>query len=83
MDQRVALFSIIFVALCCYPARGQAPPAVLKVEFDNLTFYEIDTADSSQFGINPGFTSSSDDPSKRSVDCGPVCRHPSPVIEGE
>jgi hypothetical protein len=55
MSQRGALFSMIFVALCCYPARGQAP-AVLKVDLQNLVFYEIDTADSSAFGINPGIT---------------------------
>jgi hypothetical protein len=59
MSQKVALFLIMFVALCGYPARGQAPPVLLKVEFDNLTFYEIDTADSSQFGINPDYTPSS------------------------
>jgi hypothetical protein len=54
MSQRVALFSIIFVALCSHPAWGQPPPTVLKVELQNLVFYEID--DSSQFGINPGMT---------------------------
>ena len=58
MSQKFALFSMITVTLCGYPAQGQTP-AVLKVEFNNLTFYEIDTADPSQFGINPGFTPSS------------------------
>jgi hypothetical protein len=56
MIQKVARFSMIFAALCCYPARGQSPPAVLKVELQNLVFYEIDTADSSQFGINRDMT---------------------------
>lgn len=56
MSKEVALVSIIFVALCGYPARGQAPPAVIKVEVRNLVFYEIDTADSSKFGVNPDIT---------------------------
>jgi hypothetical protein len=58
MTRRATIFSILFAAAVADPARGQTP-AVLKVEFDNLTYYEIDTADSSQFGINPGFTPSS------------------------
>ena len=58
MNQKLAFLSLLLVALCCYPARGQAPPAVFTVELQNMAFYEIDTADSSLFGINPGLTRS-------------------------
>jgi hypothetical protein len=37
---------------------AQTPPAILKVEVQDLVYYEVDTADASKFGTNPNLTSS-------------------------
>jgi hypothetical protein len=38
--------TVLLMAMYCSPARGQAPPATLKVELQNVIFYEVDTSDS-------------------------------------
>jgi uncharacterized protein (TIGR03437 family) len=58
MTRKATILTIVFAAAYCHPARGQAPPATLKVELQNVIFYEVDTSDSSKFGTNPNITPS-------------------------
>jgi hypothetical protein len=53
-----ATLPILLAAAYCNSALGQTPPAVLKVEVQDLVFYEVDTADSTKFGKDPNITSS-------------------------
>jgi hypothetical protein len=52
-----AILTILFAAASWNSAPAQTP-AILKVEVQDLVYYEVDTADSSKFGTNPGVTAS-------------------------
>jgi hypothetical protein len=54
---RATILPIVLAAAYCSPALPQAPTAILKVEVQDLAFYEVDTSDSSKFGTNPNVTS--------------------------
>jgi len=58
MTHKVTILPVLFAVAYCNPALGQTSPAILKVEVQDLVYYEIDTADSSKFGTNPNVTSS-------------------------
>jgi uncharacterized protein (TIGR03437 family) len=47
---------ILLAAAYCNPAPGQEPPAILKLEIQNLIFYEVDSSDLTKFGTNPNIT---------------------------
>lgn len=54
MTCRGTLLPVLYAAT----ALAQLPPSILKVEVQDLVFYEVDTADASKFGTNPNLTSS-------------------------
>lgn len=56
--RRATILPFVLAAAYCRPALPQAAPAILKVEVQDLAFYEVDTSDSSKFGTNPNFTPS-------------------------
>jgi hypothetical protein len=58
MAHKATILPILFAAAYGTPALAQAPPAIFKVEIQDLVFYEVDTSDSSKFGTNPNVTSS-------------------------
>ena len=45
--------AVLLMAICCNPARGQVPTAILNVELQNVVEYQVDSSDSSKFGTNP------------------------------
>jgi uncharacterized protein (TIGR03437 family) len=53
---RKTILPILFAALYCNPARGQAPAATLFVELQNVVEYQEDTSDLSKWGTNPNST---------------------------
>ena len=55
---RTTAIPVLFTVLCVNSARAQTTPVILKVELQNVIFYEVDTADSSKFGTNPNITPS-------------------------
>ena len=57
MVLKATMLPIAFAAGCFNLAWGQTA-ATLKVELQNLIFYEVDTSDSSKFGTNPNPTPS-------------------------
>ena len=58
MTRKATIVFILFAAASFNSASGQTPAAILKVEVQDLVFYEVDTADSSKFGTDPDITSS-------------------------
>ncbi len=57
MAHKATILPILFAAAYCNPVPAQ-PPSILKVEVQDLVFYEVDTSDSTKFGTNPNLTSS-------------------------
>jgi len=58
MMLRATAIPVLVTLLCVNSTRAQTTPVILKVEIQNLIFYEVDTADSSKFGTNPNITPS-------------------------
>jgi len=58
MMLRTTAIPVLVTLLCVNSTRAQTTPVILKVEIQNLIFYEVDTADSSKFGTNPNITPS-------------------------
>jgi uncharacterized protein (TIGR03437 family) len=56
MIRKPPIVAFLFAAVCCNPARGQAPPATLYVELQNVVEYQIDTFDVSKYGTDPNVT---------------------------
>ena len=59
MNRSALAISILFAAGCVSPARGQANPATLVVELQNVVEYQVDTTDLSKWGSNPNITQGS------------------------
>jgi hypothetical protein len=57
MTPKATIIPILFAAVYCNPALGQTP-SILKIEIQNLVFYEVDTSDASRFGTSPNVTPS-------------------------
>lgn len=58
MNFQGTFLPILYAAAHYNAAMAQVAPAVLKVEVQDLVFYEVDSGDSSKFGTNPNLTSS-------------------------
>src|SRR5262245_42747729 len=56
MNKGVVVISILSTAGYVKPARGQASPATLLVELQNVVEYQVDTTDLSKWGTNPNIT---------------------------
>lgn len=56
MARNATTLFILFLAVYCSPARGQAPATRLLVELQNVVEYQVDTYDLSKFGTNPNVT---------------------------
>jgi hypothetical protein len=52
---RKTILPILFAAVHCHPAHGQAAATTLLVELQNVVEYQVDT-DISKFGTNPNIT---------------------------
>jgi uncharacterized protein (TIGR03437 family) len=57
MTPKATIVPILFAAAYCNPALAQTP-STLKIEIQNLVFYEVDNADASRFGTSPNVTAS-------------------------
>ena len=56
MNKGAVAISILITAGYINPARGQASPATLLVELENVVEYQVDTTDLSKWGANPNIT---------------------------
>jgi len=56
MSRGTLAISILFAAGCASPARGQATPATLVVELENVVEYQVDTTDLSKWGTDSNIT---------------------------
>ena len=56
MIRTMTMLSILFAAVYCNPARGQAPAATLYIELQNVVEYQVDTSDLSKYGTDPNVT---------------------------
>ena len=57
MLTKALMLPLLFSTVYYNSAEGQ-PPVTLKVELQNVIFYEVDSSDSSKFGTNPNITPS-------------------------
>jgi len=57
MTSKATIIPILSAAVYCNPALAQTP-STLKIEIQNLVFYEVDTSDASKFGTSPNVTPS-------------------------
>ena len=59
MSRGALAISILITAGYTHPAQGQASPATLVVELQNVVEYQVDTSDLSKWGSNPNVTQGS------------------------
>ena len=59
MSKCVIATAILIAAGYINSARGQASPATLVVELENVVEYQVDTTDLSKWGTNPNITQGS------------------------
>jgi hypothetical protein len=57
MTWKATVVPILLAAAGCIPAPSQTP-AILKIEIQNLVFYEVDSSDASKFGTKADITPS-------------------------
>src|SRR5690242_14952899 len=55
MTPRAIVVALLFAAIYCIPACGQAP-ATLYIELQNVVEYQVDTSDLSKYGTDPNIT---------------------------
>ena len=56
MIRKLPIVAILFAAVYCNPAAGQAPAATLYIEVQNVVEYQVDTSDLSKYGTDPKVT---------------------------
>ena len=56
MSRKLSIVAVLFAAVYCAPAPGQAPAATLYIELQNVVEYQVDTSDLSKWGTNPNIT---------------------------
>jgi hypothetical protein len=56
MSRKLPILAILFAAIYCVPAPGQALAATLYIELQNVVEYQVDTTDLSKWGTNPNIT---------------------------
>jgi uncharacterized protein (TIGR03437 family) len=56
MNRSAIAIAMLITAGYVNPARGQASPATLLVELENVVEYQVDTSDLSKWGTNPNIT---------------------------
>ncbi len=59
MSRKPSIVAVLFAAVCCRPAHGQAEATVLYIELENVVEYQVDTTDLSKWGTNPNITQGS------------------------
>lgn len=55
---RILRLAMLACAVCCHPGFGQAPPAIIEIDLENVVEYQGDISDLSKFATNPTTTPS-------------------------